>query len=183
MKLGREEVQKIILAGLIVFGVIYSYFNLLLGPLGKRQEATQKSVTALGPEIASAKAQIKRTQELEAAAPAKMATTRQVTSMMPEGSPVAWFPPRVGDFFKKQGLDKSSTKLNAEAFDKDMVGFRRMSWGIDLPKVGFTPFATAVAALENEEPLLEINSLQLDASREDVEMQHALLTVTNIVKK
>lgn len=33
MKLGREEVQKIVLGGLIIFGVIFSYFNLLLGPL------------------------------------------------------------------------------------------------------------------------------------------------------
>lgn len=183
MKLGRDEIQKIVLAGLIVFGVVFSYFNLLLGPLSKKQDALQKSVTALGPEIANAKAQIKRTQELEQSAPAKMAMTKQVMAMIPEGSPVAWFPPRVGDFFKKQGLDKSSTKLNAEFIDKEMVGFRRMSWGIDLPKVGFVPFATAVAALENEEPLLEINSLQLDASREDVETQHALLTVSNIVKQ
>jgi hypothetical protein len=183
MKLGREEIQKIILAGLIIFGVVYSYFNLLLGPLSARQDALQKSVTALGPEIATAKAQIQRTKEIEQSAPGKMATTKQVIATIPEGSPVAWFPPRVGDFFKKQGLDKSSTKLNAEIFDKEMVGFRRMSWGIDLPKVEFVPFATAVAALENEEPLLEINSLQLDASRDDVEMQHALLTVSNIVKQ
>ena len=183
MKLGKEEIQKIFLATLLVFGVIYSYFNLLLGPLTKHQEALQKSVTALGPEIAAAKLQIQRTRELEAGAPARMTTTKQVTAMMPEGSPVAWFPPRLAEFFKKQGLEKSSTRLQSEAVDKEMVGFRKLSWGIDLPKVGFVPFATAVASLENEEPLVEINSLQLDASREDVEMQHALITVTNIVKQ
>jgi hypothetical protein len=183
MKLDKEEIQKIILGALMFFGVVYSYFNLLLGPLQKRGEAYQASVTALGPEIANAKAQIKKTRELEAAAPGRMATTHQVEAMIPEGSPVAWFPPRVTDFFKKQGLDKASTKLNSETVDKDMVGFRRMFWGIDLPKVGFVPFATAVAALENEEPLVEINNLQLDASREDIEMQHALITVSNIVKQ
>lgn len=183
MKLGREEIQKIILAVMIVFGVVFSYFNLLIGPLGKRQNAIGKSVAALGPEIAAAKAQIQRTQDLEKATPDNMATTRQVIAMIPEGSPVAWFPPRVGDFFKKQGVDKSSTKLNAEFLDKEMAGFRRMSWGIDIPKVEFVCFATALAALENEDPLLEINSLQIDASRDDVEMQHALLTVSNIVKQ
>ena len=183
MKLGREEIQKIILAGLLVLAVVYSYFNLLLGPLSKRQALTQKSVAALGPEIAAAKAQIARTAEAEHAAPANMTATRQVTAMIPEGSPVAWFPPRVGEFFKKNGLEKSSTRLTSEYVEKEMVGFRRMSWSIDLPKVGFVPFARAVAALENEEPLLEINSLQLDASREDLEMQHALLTVSNYVKQ
>ena len=183
MKPGKEEIQKIILATLMVFGVVYSYFNLLLGPLSKYQVAIERSVTALGPEIATAKAQIQRTQELERSAPVSMATTKQVTSVMPEGSPVAWFPPRVAEFFKKQGLDKTSTRLNSEVIEKEMAGYRRMSWGIDVPKVGFIPFATAVAALENEEPLLEISSLQLDVIRDDIEMQHALLTVSNIVKQ
>ncbi len=183
MKLGKEEVQKIVLGTLICFGVVYSYFNLLLGPLSKRHAALEKSLVALGPEIAAAKAQIKKTQDIEASAPGRMATTRQVVAMIPEGSPVAWFPPRVSDFFKKQGLEKATTKLNSEVVDKEMAGFRRMSWGIDLPKVGFVPFATAIAALENEEPLVEINNLQIDTTREDVEMQHALLTVSNIVKQ
>lgn len=183
MKLGKEELQKTVLGSLICFAVVYSYFNLLLGPLSKRQDALQKSVTALGPEISTAKAQIKKTRELEGSAPGKMATTRQVVAMIPEGSPVAWFPPRVGDFFKKQGLDKATTKLSSEVTDKEMVGFRRMAWAIDLPKVGFVAFATAIAALENEEPLVEINNLQIDTTREDVEMQHALLTVSNIVKQ
>lgn len=183
MKLGKDETQKIVLAGLMVFGVIYSYFNLLLGPLAKRQELTQKSITALGPEIAKAKAQVARTAELESTAPATMAATRQVMAMIPEGSPVAWFPPRVGDFFKKHGFDKISTRLNSEFAEKDMVGFRRLSWSIDLPKVGFIPFATALAALENEEPLVEINSLQIEATRDDVELQRALITVSNYVKQ
>ena len=183
MKYGKEEIQKMFLAVLLFFGVIYGYFNLLLGPLEKQQETLQKSVIALGPEIAAAKAQIQRTHEMEADAPRRMATTRQVTAMMPDGSPVAWFPPRLAEFFKKHGLEKSSTRLQNEMVDKEMVGFRKLSWGIDLPKVGFVPFAIAVAALENEEPLLEINSLQLEASREDVEMQHVLLSVSNIVKQ
>lgn len=183
MKLGKDEIQKIVLATLLFFGVVYGYFSLLLGPLSMRQSAIQKSVTALGPEIAAAKAQIQRTRELELTAPSRMAATRQVTAMMTEGSPVAWFPPRLAELFKRQGLEKSTTRLQGEAVDKEMVGFRRLSWGIDLPKVGFVPFATAVASLENDEPLVEIRSLQLEASREDVEMQRAVLTVSNIVKQ
>lgn len=183
MKLGREEIQKIILAGLMVFGVVYSYFNLLLGPLSKRAALTEKSIAALGPEIAAAKAQIARTADAERAAPANMAITRQVTAMIPEGSPVAWFPPRVGEFFKKHGLEKTSTRLTSELAEKEMVGFRRMFWSIDLPKVGFVPFAQAVASLENEEPLLEVSGLQIDVSREELEMQRVLLTVSNYVKQ
>jgi hypothetical protein len=183
MKLGKDEIQKLVLGGLMLIGLIYGYFSMLLGPLSTRQQTARKNIIALGPQIAEAKAQMRRTQELERNAPAATMTAQQVEAMIPEGSPVAWFPPRIAEFFKRQGVDKSATKLNNEFPEKDLSGFRRMSWGVDLPKVEFAPFAVAIAALENEEPLLEITSMQLDASRDDVESQHALITVNNLVKQ
>lgn len=183
MKLGKEEIQKIVLGVLLFFGVLYSYFDMLLGPLEKQQEATQQSITALGPEIANSKAQMDKTKQLEAKAAELKLVSRQVEAMIPDGSPVAWFPTRMGDFFKKQGLDKVSTRMNGDSVDKDLPGFRKLSWGIDLPKVEFGPFARALASLENEEMLIEVNAIQIDASREDVEAQHVLLTVSNIVKQ
>jgi hypothetical protein len=183
MKLGKEEIQKLALGLLLFFGLIYSYFDLLLGPLSKKQDAIRQSTAALGPEITKAKAQIAKTRQLEANAEAVQLTVRQVDAMIPEGSPVAWFPPRMAEFFKKQGIDKTLTRMNGEVPDKELPGFRKLAWGIDLPKVDFVPFAEAIAILENEEPLFEIASLQIDASREDVESQHALITLNNIVKQ
>ena len=103
--------------------------------------------------------------------------------MIPEGSPVAWFPTRLGDFFKKQGMDKAVTRMNSEAADKNLPGFRRMSWTVDLPRVDFISFASAIAQLENEEPLIEIATLQIDTSREEVDSQHILITLNNLVKQ
>ena len=110
-------------------------------------------------------------------------TTRQIEAMIPEGAPVAWFPTRIADFFKRQGFDKSFTRMNSDVPEKEIPGFRRLTWTVDLPKVEFLPFANAVALLENDEPLIEINSLQIDASREEVETQHALLNVNNLIKQ
>jgi hypothetical protein len=183
MKLGKEEIQKLVLGVLLFFGVLYSYFDMLLGPLGKQQDATSQSIAALGPEIEGAKAQIQKTKQLEANAGQATLVSRQVEAMIPEGSPVAWFPTRMAEFFKKQGLDKVSTRMNGDSVDKDLPGFRKLAWGIDLPKVEFVPFAQALAALENEEMLLEISAVQIDSSREDVEAQHVLITVNNIVKQ
>lgn len=182
MKLGKDEIQKIVLGALLLIGLVYSYFDMLLFPLKKRQEANEKSAAALVPEIKNAQTQIKRTRELETTAPAQTLVVEQVNAMIPEGSPVAWFPTKVADFFKKQGIEKVSTRLNSETPEKDLVGFRRIAWSIDLPKVDFAGFGAALSTLENEEPLIEIISLQIDASRDDVETQHALITVNNIVK-
>jgi hypothetical protein len=183
MKLGKEEIQKIVLGALLLIGVIYSYFDLLLGPLMKRADQTEVSIGALGPEIANANAQIAKTQQLEKDSPKATLPMRQAESMIPEGAPVAWFPTRMTEFFKKQGIDKAATRMTGEAVDKELPGFRKIIWGVDLPKVEFVSFGQAVAALENEEPLLEISALQIDASRDDVEMQHAFITVNNLVKQ
>jgi hypothetical protein len=183
MKLGKEEIQKIVLGAMLVIGVIYSYFSFLLGPLTDSQEAARKSINSLTPEIAQAKAQIAKTKELEKSAPAAQLTARQIEAMIPEGAPVAWFPTRMADFFKKQGFDKAFTRMTSEGPEKELPGFRRLTWTVDLPKVEFMPFACAIAQLENEEPLIEISNLQMDASREEVETQHALLTVNNLIKQ
>jgi len=183
MKLGKEEIQKLALGILLLFGLVYSYFDLLLGPLMQREAAAHQSVKALGPEIASANAQIDKTKQAQLNSANATLPMRQVEAMIPEGSPVAWFPTRMADFFKKQGIDKASTRLTGELIEKTLPGFRRISWGVDLPRVEFVPFGQAIAVLENDEPLLEISAMQIDASRDDVETQHAFLTVNNLVKQ
>jgi hypothetical protein len=183
MKLNKEELQKLFLGGLLLLGVVYSYFDLLLFPLKKHQSSTEKSTIALGPEIQNAQAQIKKTQELERTFADKTIVVRQVESMIPEGSPVAWFPTSVGEFFKRQGIEKSTTKLNTETLEKDLPGFRRLSWGIEIAKISYGQLGNSLCALENENPLLEIRTLQVDASRDDAESQRVTLTVNNIVKQ
>ncbi|HYR58233.1 MAG TPA: hypothetical protein VEO95_06375 [Chthoniobacteraceae bacterium] len=183
MKLAREEIQKLILGGLILLGVVYSYFDLLLFPLKKHQDAATKSAVALGPEIQNAQTQIKNTQDLEKSVGEKTIVLRQADAMIPEGSPVAWFPTMIGDFLKRQGIEKVTTKLNTESVEKELVGFRRLTWGIDIPKVGYGQFGGAICALENENHLLEIRTVQIDASRDDAETQRATITLNNLVKQ
>jgi hypothetical protein len=163
--------------------MVYSYFNLLLGPLVARQNAFDKSIKGLGPVTAAAKAQIETTKQMEKNAPTVALIVHQVNALIPGGSPVAWFPTRMADFFKRRGIDKVTTRLNAESIDKRYTGYRKLTWGVDVPRVGFLQFGSAIAALENDEPLIEITNMQIDEGREDVETQHVLLTVNNLVKQ
>ena len=183
MKLGKEETQKLALGLLLLVALFYGYFSMLLGPLQKRRDATRKTIASVTPQIEAAKAQINKSHSIAQSEAAAKAIVAQVDAMIPEGAPVAWFPPRVAEFFKARGIDKASTRMNNEFPEKELPGFRRLSWGIDLPRVDFVAFAGALAQLENEEPLVEIVSLQIDTSREDSESQRALLTVNNLVKQ
>ncbi len=183
MKLGKEEIQKLALGILLLIGVVYSYFDMLLFPELKKQDAVAKNIASLSPEIKKAQEQIKRAQDLEQSAPGKTQVVPQVEAMIPDGAPVAWFPPRISELFKREGIDKVAAKLNNETAEKDLPGFRRIAWTIDFPKVDFIGYARALSTLENDEPLVAVTSLSIEPSVDDVETQRALITVNNLVKQ
>ena len=137
----------------------------------------------LDPQIASANGQIAKVKTYETQSPEAMRIVKQVEAMIPEGSPVAWFPPKLSEFFKKSGIDKVTARVNNESLDKDYAGYRRVNWGVELPRVDFMAFAAAIADLENEEPLLEIQSLEIEAGRDEAQMQRATLVLNNLVRQ
>lgn len=183
MKFNQDEIKKIILSAMLFIGVIYCYFTFLLGPLNTSETQAVTAMKTIEPEMIAAKKQIIKTAELEKNAPASQQKLEQIKRLIPEGAPVAWFPPRMADLFKRQGLDKAVTRLNSEAEEKNLTGFRKLLWAIDLPKVEFIPLGLALAVLENEEPLLEITSVTVDTSKEDPQFQHATLIVSTLVKE
>jgi hypothetical protein len=178
----KEDIQKLVLGLLMAVGVVYGYFSLLLGPLKKQQLSAAASLSALDPEIAKAKADLQRSKQIQVDAPKAATTMAQIDAMIPEGAPVAWFPTLMADFFKKQGVEKITTRMSSEVAEKDLSGYRRINWGVDVPKVDCLRFAASLAQLENQEPLVEIQGLTIEALREEPESQHVLLTLNNIVK-
>jgi len=183
MKFGKDEIQKMVLGGLMLVGLLYCYFVLLLGPLGTSRAQKQTQITEVRGKIAEAKKQIKKAQDVENAAPQHNLTIKHITALIPEGSPVAWFPVRVTEVFKQYGLDKTVTRMATEVPEKELTGYKRISWGIELPKAEFIPVAQAVAGFENSELLTEISALQIETTLDDMGAQRVLLTVNNIVKQ
>lgn len=183
MKLTKDQTQKIALGVLMMIGVVYSYFDFLLGPVQRGGAVAYSNMDGLDPQIASANGQIAKVKTYETQSPEAMRIVKQVEAMIPEGSPVAWFPPKLSEFFKKSGIDKVTARVNNESLDKDYAGYRRVNWGVELPRVDFMAFAAAIADLENEEPLLEIQSLEIEAGRDEAQMQRATLVLNNLVRQ
>ncbi len=183
MKLAQEEIKKIGIGLLGLGGVTFVYFTFLLGPLQDSQANARRQIADAQPKITLAKAQIAKKEAAEVAAPIASLTTKQITSLIQDGSPVAWYPPQVAEFFRREGIDKVATRMNSEAADKELPKYKRISWTIDLPKVEFTSFAQALADFENEQLLSEIASVQIDILRQDAESQHVSLTVNSLVNQ
>jgi hypothetical protein len=181
MKLDSEQIKKIFAALLVLALLLYAYFEFLLGPLDKTRMDATNGIASLEPQIADAKKQISRTAGLEKEAPKATAFLTNLRNSIPDGAPIAWFPPKMAEFFKSHGIEKCTTHLVSDGADS-MPGFRRLVWSIDLPRVEFIPLGTAISNLENNEPLLNILNVTVDATREDAQYQHATLVVATLVK-
>ncbi|MEQ1860120.1 MAG: hypothetical protein ABMA13_09305 [Chthoniobacteraceae bacterium] len=183
MKLSKDQIQKIVLGVLAGLGVVYGYFTLLLFPLQASHNTTKKSIAALDPEIAKARAQLARDADVRQQAPLAQATLAQIDRMIPEGAPVAWFPTRIGEFFKTRGIDRATTRLNAEVAHPKLPGYRRITWGVEVPRAECLTLGTTIAALENEELLVSIESISIETQREEPDTQRVQLTLINMVKQ
>ncbi|MDB6172323.1 MAG: hypothetical protein JWL59_1634 [Chthoniobacteraceae bacterium] len=183
MKLGKDEISRLFLGGLLVIGVIYCYFALLLGPLQSKQETAEKTIKELEPKLAAATSVMLKYNAAKLNKEAVDTSLSRINVMIPSGSPVAWFPPRVTEFFKTHSVDKASIRLVSEVPDKALPDYQRMSWNVDFPKIDFIPFVIALAEFENEEPLVEIINVVIEGNRDNVETQRAVLTLNNLVKK
>ena len=183
MKIGKEDGQKIFLGVLLAAGLLYGYFTMLLGPLNTAEEGAQATVHDKGPMVDEDKKKIKMEAEMKAKADQAEATLKELNKLIPDGSPVAWFPPMAIDFFKRQGIERCAVHHGEEGADKDLTGFKSMAWGLDISHVEIVPLATAIAGFENDHPLMEIDSLHIDSGKDNVQYQTARLNVNTIVKQ
>ena len=186
MKINKEQLQKIFLISLLAIGGLYCYFDMLLGPLARQEEAALKRIEELQPKIMEAKKQLNRTHSIEEG-DQNVGRARQIMEVIkasiPEGASVAWFPSRLSDFFSRQGIKKPLYRLNSETPDADLPGYKDSFWSIEIPKIQFAALAIAIAGLENQEGLLQIRNLQIEATPIDVQFQRAQLTISTLVKE
>lgn len=181
MKLEQEQIKKIALSTLLLIALLYGYFTFLLGPLQQSEKTATNGIATVTPQIADAKKQINKTAALEKQAPEAVALLKNLEDTIPDGAPIAWFPPKMSEFFRAHGIEKCTTQLSSEGTETT-PGLKKMVWNIDLPKVEFVPLGMAISSLENEQPLTTILSVNIEATREDAEYQHVTLTISTLVK-
>lgn len=181
-KLNKDQIQKIALSTLGFIGLIYCYFTFFLGPLNKSRETMTASIAETQAKTASSKTEMKKTANLEAQA--KEATSRYgaLKSTTRPGAPIAWFPPKMRNFFESHDVEKVGVKLDGSGNFKEpeLTDWVKDTWSIDLPSAGFDAFGKAIAELENTEPLLAVQRLSIHAVPEDPQFQQASITVQTV---
>ena len=183
--MNKEQTKRLMLGGFGLIGLLYVYFTFFLGPLNNSRNSIQGKINELEQKIATSKAEISKATKLEESAHA--ATTRYdaMRALSPDGAPIAWFPPRMKTFFAGQQVDKVTTRLeSSSAFkEKELAGWNRYLWIVDLPQADFGTLGKAIALLENSNPLLSIRRLRIHSAANDPEMQEIVFTASTIIDK
>ena len=183
-KLTKDQIQKISLSTLMMIGLIYCYFTFLIAGLNKADVSNASTIEDLTKQIDKAKTTVKRSANVEEQARSAEETIAQVNDMIPEGAPIAWFPPRMNAFFARHNIKGIITRSNGidTSTDAVMKDYRNATWSLDIPQVGATALGITLAGLENEEKLLEITRLQVTTPADAPEKQRVSLNLLTLLK-
>lgn len=183
MKLTQDQQKKIILIALLFAFVLYWYFFNLLPGFTKQEKSAAKKIEELQPKIKSAKGEIAAVKSLEAKVPEVSEKIETLRALVPDDAPVAWFPPKVRNFFKRHGIEDVTTRQKRALGEIGAGGFSQIEWIVDIPKVDAVGLGIALAGLEAEDPTVSVISVTISADSRDPEFQSATLVLSSIVKQ
>lgn len=183
-KLNKDEIQKIFLTGMLFVALIYCYFQFLLGPANAQKKAAEAEIATLATSTTEGRVTARKLRDLEAQVDQAGEVLLQIESLIPDGAPVAWFPPKIRGYFEQHGIkDLEVTKTSEDRFDIPALDkFRKMTWVVEIPKAKFVKFAIAIAGFENQFPLVRISMFDIDVIEDDPVNQHIKLTLVSVFK-
>ena len=183
--MNKDQTKKLMLGGLGLIALLYVYFSFFLGPLNKSRNGIQSKIKDLQSKISTSKAEISKATKLEETAHAATVRYDALRALSPDGAPLAWFPPRMKTFFTNHQIDRVTTRLESSGSfkEKELAGWSRYLWDVDLPQADFESFGRAISQLENTNPLLAIKKLRIHAATEDPETQKVVFTAATIINR
>jgi hypothetical protein len=185
LNLSKDQIQKLAISTIGFVVLVYVYCSFFLGPLNHSQASMLASISALQKKVDSSESTMTNAASLERQASAAKTRYAALTNSSPEGAPIAWFPPRMKIFFANQQIDKTTARLesNVPYKEADLASWTRYNWMLDLPRADFSTLGKAVADLENTEPLLSINHINIHAVPDDPQFQQVSLSAATAILK
>ncbi len=183
-KFNKDQIQKMVLSGIMFAILLYGYFQFLLGPLNSQEAASTKAIPELQTKLDDAKKQIKLGKNAVDRSTTSVATMQTIEGMIPKEAAIAWFPPLVNQFFAKRGVPKVTLQLRTtEAVPGEgLERFKYFMWDVSFPPSSFVTVMTALSEFENEMPLLSVRSIKVDASPGTPEDQRIVCEFRTLLK-
>lgn len=184
-KLSKDEIKKLALSAMGFVFLLYVYFTFFLGPLQKSRDTTLGQINELQKKIDGSKGEMAKASNLEKQAKESTARFAALKSLIPDGAPIAWFPPRMKTFFANQQIDKAAARLESNTTFKqpELSGWTKYNWLIELPQADFAALGKSIADLENAEPLLSVTKLNIHLLPNEPQFQQVGIAATTVIEK
>ena len=184
-KLSKEEIKKLALSTMGFIFLLYVYFTFFLGPLQTSRDSTLAQINEVQKKIDGSKGEMAKASNLEKQAKESTARFAAFKALIPDGAPIAWFPPRMKTFFANQQIDKAVARLESNTTFKqpELSGWTKYNWLIDLPQADYDALGKAIADLENAEPLLSITKLSMHVVPTEPQFQQVGIAATTVIEK
>lgn len=184
--LTKDQIQKLFLTGMLLVALVYGYSSFLLGPLQRSRADALRGTADLQAKLANAESEIQKCARLEEEA--RFFTTRfaLIQEQIPQGAPIAWFPPAMRNFFAGFDVPVNPVRLvnSAPLRDSNLSDFLRHEWTMEVPQIDYHALGRVLAALENEQPLLSIKHLHIGPSAIDgPEFQTVALNLSTVSRR
>lgn len=183
-KFSKDQIQKLVLSGIGFVVLIYVYFTFFLGPLNKNRAAMEVTLADLQSKLSASKGELTKASNLERQAGNATSRYAALQALTPDGAPIAWFPPRTKSFFSSQQIEKVVARLSSSTpvGKPGLEEWLSYTWLIDVPQAEFSTLGTAIAELENTEPLLAINKITIRSSADQPQFQQIELVAVNVIQ-
>jgi hypothetical protein len=183
LKLTKDQIKKLALSSMGMVFLLYVYFTFFLGPLNRSRQSALVEIKDRQAKLGSSSEEISKAAKLEQKARNDAERFAMLKGFNPEGAPLAWFPPRMKTFFANHGIDKAVARLEGSSpfNDKELSGWAKYNWIIELAQADYGALGRAVAELENSEPLLTIRRINISATQDQPQFQKVNLAVTDII--
>lgn len=184
-KLSKDQIKKLALSAMGFVFLLYVYFTFFLGPLQKIRDATLAEIDQTQKKIDGSKSEMAKAASLERQATDATARFAALKAMIPDGAPIAWFPPRMKTFFASQQIDKAVARLESNTNFKqgELNNWTKYNWLIELPQADFAALGRSIADLENNEPLLSITKLSIHVMPNEPQFQQVGIAATTVIEK
>ena len=184
-KLSKDEIKKLALSAMGFVFLLYVYFTFFLGPLQNSRNSTLAQINEIQKKIDGSKGEMAKASNLEKQAKESTARFAALKSLIPDGAPIAWFPPRMKTFFANQQIDKAAARLESNTTFKqpELSAWTKYNWLIELPQADFAALGKSIADLENAEPLLSVTKLNIHLLPSEHQFQQVGIAATTVIEK
>ncbi|MDX2227061.1 MAG: hypothetical protein SFY92_08255 [Verrucomicrobiae bacterium] len=163
MKLSKEKIQSLVLAGMVFAGLVYVMVVMMILPWQAKIVVLTKKTEELNKKIKDAEAHGKRITDAEATAKRNEEMVKHFEADMPTTPIITFYPPLIKKEIVYKDIVFSQPSMVNLSPDLAVVGndFKRIGWVLTGEGLSYHDLGLLMEKVENKNPLWEFLALEI----------------------